>query len=72
MDYTIGLFVILILCMAIVITVAICKHVFAKKAGVIMKRMCFCSEYEREMFKKALSQNSNSFGTNIFELFDVQ
>lgn len=73
MDYTsIILFTILLLLVAVIITITICKIVFARKAGVIMRRMCFCSEYEREMFQKALSQNSNSFGTDIFELFDVQ
>lgn len=72
MDAAILIAGVLFIIACILTTIALCKYFYAKKAGVIMRRMCFCSEYEREMFKQALSQNSNSFGTNIFELFDVQ
>lgn len=71
MDYTsIILFTILLLLISVVITITICKIVFARKAGVIMRRMCVCSSDEREMFGKVLAHNSNGFGTDIFHLFD--
>ena len=71
MDHTsIILFIILLLLIAVVITIAICKSVFARKAGAIMRRMCVCSSDEREMFGKVLAHNSNGFGTDIFHLFD--
>ena len=55
---------------AVIVTLGVAKSLYAKKAGVIMKRMCTCSQDEREMFWKVLSKDSNGFGTDIFHLFD--
>ena len=61
---------ILVVITAVLLTLWFCKHLYAKKAGIIMKRMCNCSEDERKEFNKVLSVNSNGFGTDIFHLFD--
>lgn len=63
--------IVLLLMATIIITIGVCKHVYAKRAGTIMKRMCLCSKEEREMFSKVLESDSNGFGTDIFHLFDA-
>ena len=71
MNYTALLVAIILgLIFAVLITLYISKKVYAKRAGVIMKRMCTCSQDEREMFGKVLTYDSNGFGTDIFHLFD--
>lgn len=71
MDY-VSLLIAIILSATTVALVTLCisKKIYAKKAGVIMKRMCTCSQDERDSFGKLLAQDSNSFGTDIFHLFD--